>query len=179
MRGSIEGLLSPKPMTTLLPALYQDDDVALAFVDGLDEVLAPVLVTCDSVEAYVDPHLAPLDFVEWLAGWVGIELDETWPDERKRNLVARAADLFAWQGTVRGMADLVEVYVGVRPEIEDSGGVTWSPSPQGDLPGTPAMEMTVRVRVDDPASVDARRLERLVARAKPAEVVHRVEVVGR
>ena len=166
-------------MTALLPSLYQDDEFALRFVSGLDELLAPVLVTCDSIDAYVDPELAPVDFVEWLAGWVGLELDDNWPESRKRALVARAADLYAWQGTSQCLADVIEIYTGVRPEIEDSGGVAWSAAPDGDIPGSPAMEVTIRLRAADAATIDLARLDRLVSRAKPAEIVHRVEVVDR
>jgi len=173
----IEGLESPHPLGQLLPGLYQDDDFAQRFTAGLDEVLAPVLVTLDGIEAYSDPRLAPADVVGWLAGWVGVELDEAWPVERQRALVAGAARLYAWQGTARGLRELVELYTGATVEIEESGGVAWSATPEAPLPGTPGGRVVVRLRVPDPSAVDLRRLERLVGRATPAELVPYVEVV--
>ncbi len=95
MRGLVPGLLSPHPIGDRLPALYQDDDLVQRFAAGLDDVLAPVLATLDSSEAYIDPRLAPLDFVVWLSQWVGVELDGTWAPARQRALVARAAELVA------------------------------------------------------------------------------------
>ena len=47
-----------------------------ALTTGLDQVLAPVFSTLDGLEAYVDPGTAPSDFLDWLASWVGIELDQ-------------------------------------------------------------------------------------------------------
>jgi phage tail-like protein len=173
----IEGLSSPHPIGGLLPGLYQDDDFAQRFTAGLDEVLAPVLVTLDGIEAYSDPKLAPADFVEWLAAWVGLELDEAWPLERQRALVARAAQLHTWQGTRSGLSELVEIYAGVVPEIEESGATAWSGDPSAPVPGAPGSWVVVRLRVPDPAAVDVRRLERLVARSVPAEVVPSVEVL--
>lgn len=177
MRGMIEGLPSPHPIGRLLPGLYHDDDFAQRFTSALDVVMAPVLATLDSVEAYVDPRLAPSDFIDWLAQWVGVELDHSWPLERRRDLVSRAAHAYAWHGTARGLSELVELHTGVAPEIEETGGVAFSPVPDGELPGAPECQVTVRVRIADPASVDSARLERLVSRVVPAEVISKVEVL--
>ncbi len=180
MRGTIEDLASPHPLGFLLPALYHDNDIAQRFTGALDVVLAPVLATLDSSDAYVDPRLAPLDFVAWLADWVGVELDASWPEERQRALVARAADLFAWRGTVRGVAEAVAIYTGVLPEILETGATAWTgtPPPAGELPGSPAGQLVVRVHVTPGAAetIDLARLDRLVEGAKPAHIAHRVEI---
>lgn len=180
MRGTVDGLATPHPLGFLLPALYHDNDIAQRFTAALDVVLAPVLATLDSSDAYVDPRLAPLDFVAWLADWVGVELDASWPEERQRALVARAADLLAWRGTVRGVAEAVAIYAGVVPEILETGATAWTgtPPPSGELPGSPAGQVVVRVRVapGEAERIDLARLDRLVEAAKPAHIAHRVEV---
>jgi phage tail-like protein len=181
VRGAIEGLTTPHPLGLLLPGLYHDNDLAQRFSAALDTVIAPVLATLDSSDAYVDPRLAPLDFVEWLAEWVGVELDASWPEERQRALVARAAALFAWRGTIRGVTEAVAIYTGVEPEITETGGTAWirNPPPSGDIPGSPAAALRVRVRVPagQAGTIDQARLDRLVAAAKPAHVAHRVEII--
>ncbi|HEX2040931.1 MAG TPA: phage tail protein [Acidimicrobiales bacterium] len=177
MRGVVEGLASPHPIGLTLPALYQEDEFALRLTAAFDEVWAPVFAVLDNLTAYLDPSLAPLDFVEYLARWVGVELDETWPEERRRDLVGQAVELYRWRGTVHGLAALVAVYTGVEPEIEESGGAAWSPTPGGELPGSAEPSLTVRVRVADPSTVDAARLEAIVAAAKPAHIPHQVEVL--
>jgi phage tail-like protein len=158
--------------------LYQDDDFALRFTSALDEVLAPALWALDGLDAYIDPWLAPPDFLEWLARWLGIELDETWPEDRRRAMVAGAADLYRWQGTVRAISRLVEIHTGVAPEISESGGVSWSVEPGGKIPGETDAWLSVRVVVPDPALLDADRLERVLRDAKPADVILHLEVVG-
>ena len=178
MRGMVEGLESPHPIGALLPALYHEDDFTQALTAGLDLVLAPVFSTLDGLEAYVDPGTAPPDFLDWLASWVGIELDASWPEEGRRNLVANAIDLYAWQGTIRGLSRLIETYTGIVPEIEDSGGAAWSPAPEGDLPGDDSSTLTVRLRVPSDVALDTARLERLVTAAKPAHMVLQFEVLA-
>lgn len=177
MRGSAPGLVTPHPMGDHLPPLFREDDLAQRFTGALDDVLAPLLLTLDNLPAYLDPTLAPADFVGWLAGWVGLSLDANWPLPRQRDLVGSAADLHRWRGTCRGLAAQVELYTGVEPDIEDSGGVAWSPTPGGELPGSDEASVTVRVRSSDPEGIARARLERLVVRSKPAHVRHEIEMV--
>lgn len=181
MRGTLDGeaLASPHPIGALLPGLYEDDDLVQRFTLALDTVLAPVFGTLDSGDAYLDPLLAPLDFVRWLAQWVGVDLDASWPEARQRRLVARGAELYAWRGTVRGLAELIETTTGLAAEIDDSGGVAWTSSaaPASTLPGTRSPALVVRVRVPAGDQVDTARLDALVAGAKPAHVRHRLEML--
>jgi len=176
VRALVAGLESPHPLGEALPAIYQDDDFTQRWLRGFDEVLAPIFCTLDNLPSYIDPWLAPGDFVSWLAGWVGVALEEEWPDERRRSFVAQAAELFARRGTLSGLAAEVAMYAGTDPEIVESGGAAWSPQPGGIPPGDDSFTITVRVR--GVTSLSAERLDAIVARAKPAHVVHAIELGG-
>jgi phage tail-like protein len=179
MRGSVPGLVSPHPLGRALPAVYQEDQFAQALLAALDEVLAPVFSTLDNFDAYLDPHLAPDDFVNWLGTWVGITIDETWDADRRREVVARAVELYRLRGTAAGLGQQVEIHTGGTVEIIENGGSAWSIDAGGELPGNPTPLVVVRVHVDDPKAIDPSRLDDLVAAAKPAHVEHRVEIVKR
>jgi phage tail-like protein len=173
--GTIEGIDSPHPLIEGLPGLYQDDDLSRRWLSALDDVLAPVFLSLESMPGYLDPALTPEDFLDWLAGWVGVLLDENWPVERRRTFVAQASDLYRLRGTVEGLREHVRIFTGGEVEVAESGAVAWSASSGGQVPGSPGY--SVRVRVSGaPDAVDADRLESLVATAKPAHVVHEVEV---
>ncbi|HEY2706308.1 MAG TPA: phage tail protein [Candidatus Dormibacteraeota bacterium] len=179
MRGTVPRLESPHPLGACLPGTLQEDRFAQALTAGLDELLAPLLATLDNLGAYIDPRLAPEDFLQWLAGWLGAAVDETWPLERRRRLVAGAVDLYRRRGTVAGLATHIEVTTGGAVEIAESGGATWSQVSGGALPGEPVPRLAVRVAVEDPSSLSRDDLDALVAAAKPAHVIHHVEVVAR
>jgi phage tail-like protein len=190
MRGTVEDLLSPHPLGASLPGLYQEDEIdartgevrpnlAQRFTGAFDELLAPVFSCLDNFEAYLDPTLTPPDFLEWLAGWLGVDLDENWPLERRRDLVQRAVELYRWRGTARGVAKAVEIYTGVEPEVVDSGGVAWSTKAESPLPGSPDPRVVVRVPAGDASTVGRARLEALVAAVKPAHVVAEIELEER
>ena len=174
-RGLVPDLGVRTPIGRTLPALYHEDEFVQRWCEGLDEVLAPTPSTLDNLWAYLDPRLAPEDFVEWLAGWMGVELDQTWPLERRRELVARAAEVYRGRGTAASLAALVELYVGVRPTVIEGGAAAWSITPGSDLPGTADSEIVAQLEA--PAGgVDAARLDRLVRANKPAHLAHRIEV---
>lgn len=179
MRGLIEGLASPHPLEPALPAMLRGEDFLERFTAALDDVLAPALCSLDNLAAYLDPELAPEDFLAWLGSWLGMALDEDWPLDRRRTMVAHAAALYERRGTISGLADLVALYTGARPEIVEGGGVSWSATPGGSLPGTGSTTIVVRARFDgnQPTDADVARLEGLVAAAKPAHLQHTVEVL--
>ena len=109
MRGSIPGLVNPHPLGPALPALYQEDQFAQAFLTGLDEVLAPVISTIDNFDSYLDPGLTPDDFLTWLGTWVGIAIDDAWDMPRRREIVARAVEMYRMRGTAAGLGEQVEM----------------------------------------------------------------------
>lgn len=176
MRGLIADLDSPHPIGAQLPALFADDDFIQRFVTAFDAALAPVFATLDCLPSYLDPKLAPEDFLDWLATWVGLEADESWTVERRRQLVYRAVDLHSLRGTRRGVVEHVRLVTGGEVEITESGAVGWSRRPQTRLPGSDRPSLHVLVRVPDPSTVNQRRLDALVAAIKPAHLPHTVEV---
>ncbi len=177
MRGHVPGLTSPRPLGASLPGLYQDDPFTQRLTAAFDEVEAGVIQVLDCFAAYLDPALAPEDFLEWLGGWVGVALDETWPLERRRTLVASAVDLYQMRGTAAGLAAHVGIFTGGEVEIAEPGAMTWSHDAGSAVPAGTSPDLFVRVKVPDPAAVPVARLDALVAAAKPAHVAHRVEVV--
>ncbi|WP_249713765.1 phage tail protein [Rhizomonospora bruguierae] len=179
MRGAVPDLPTPHPLGLALPAMYQEDGFVQRFVAGLDDVLAPILLTLDCLEAYLDPALAPADFVDWLAGWVAVPPDEGQPLDLRRELVRRAADLHRWRGTARGLGAEVALLTGGEVRVTDSGGVTVSSTPES-APAVPVDGPTVHVtvRVPDPAAVDERRLRAAVVASVPAHVLPTIEIVA-
>jgi phage tail-like protein len=176
-RGLVHSLISPHPLGLSLPALYQEDDFTQRFVSAFDAALAPIFATLDNFPAYLDPWLAPEDFLEWLGSWFGIVLDESWSLARRRALITRAFEFYRMRGTSSGLKEQIEVLTGGTVELHETGGAATSTTAGGALPGSPNFALLVRVTVDDPAAINLARLDALVMAAKPAHVTHKVEIV--
>ena len=178
-RGTVDGLPSAHPLIDLMPAVYVEDAMSRELTGGLDTVLAPVFLTLDCLDAYVSPHLAPEDFLPWLASWVGITLADSWPTDLRRDVVATAVARHRDRGTRRGLQEHLELLTRGEVEIEDSGGTVWSDDPDVEPPGEPAPALRVVVRVDDPALLDEDRLRAEVREARPVHVPFTLEVQSR
>jgi phage tail-like protein len=173
----VDELGNASPIVNLLPGMLQEDPFAQRFASAFDDILAPVLLTLDCVDSYFDPWLAPKDFLEWLATWVAIELDETLPPERQRLLVSEAVRLYRVRGTAIGLAEQIAIYTGLEVEIEESGGSTWSAAPGGYAPGESQPRLTVKLISSNPESIDVSRVNAIVGASKPAQVPHTVVVL--
>ena len=196
--GTGSEMVTPAPFSQALPALYREPDegFVLKFTEALDAVLAPVFATLDNLSDYFDPKIAPEDFLDWLAGWVGLELYEKWPPELRRKLVAEAVGLHQKRGTKSGVERIVEIFAGVergKVTIEESGGVSGdsgafleSPTGYADRPsrGTPWIWVKIEVdekryALEDEVESVKRVVRDVVTKVKPAHValvgVHVVE----
>jgi phage tail-like protein len=171
-----------EPRQRLLTAQpWSRRNFALRFMSAFDDGLAPAQATLDNLDAYFDARLAPADFVDWLSSWVGLTANQRWPLRRRRDRIARAVGLYRSWGTRAGIVEVVAITAGVAEEsveIVENGGVASSPTPGGELPGKPDPQMTVRVKVPDPAQADVELLQQVVKAARPAHLVVELEVVG-
>lgn len=81
------------------------------FADVEDEVVA--------VERLFDAEGAPPEWLDWLAGWLAVDLEEDWPEAKKRSVLAAAFASYGWRGTARGLRQAVRVYAGVDAHVEE------------------------------------------------------------
>lgn len=178
-RGLVPRLGTAHPLIDFLPALFQEDPFTQRFVSAFDAALAPIFATLDNLPWYFDPWLAPTDFLDWLASWFGMPIDESWSIERRRGLVAKAFDLYRMRGTAAGLKAHVEALTGGEVELHETGAIATSTTAGAALPGSPNFAVLVRITVDDPTSVNVSRLDALIAAAKPAHITHKIELVKR
>jgi phage tail-like protein len=176
-RAAIPSLPSRYPIGGQLPALYAADSFAQRFTSGLDVVLAPILSTLDNLAEYLDPRLAPEDFVAWLALWVAADLDPDWPVRSRRMAVADAVAEHRWRGTERGLVERLLRCAGVHARVHDGGGVAWSTTSGSALPGEPTSEVVVEVWPAGPDPVDEQRVAVLVAAACPVHLSSSIRVL--
>ena len=110
-----------------LPAIYRRSDaVGRNLVRDLCFLFEHMFDSIDGKLAegwrYYDPHVAPGEFLDWLAAWSAFTVDLDWPDAQKRALVKRAVDLYRIRGTKRGLSLFLKLFTGHEPEITEN---TW------------------------------------------------------
>lgn len=60
----------------------------------------------------LDPHATPAAMLPWLGNFLGMVLDQRWPEPARRELIANAAWLFRFRGTVAGLKRFLQIYLG-------------------------------------------------------------------
>jgi phage tail-like protein len=163
-------LPTPFPLAAMLPAVYQSDRFTLQLCAALDRVLAPALATLDALPAYFDPATTPPTMVSWLGTWVGLALDDAWPEERRRALVGAAARLHAQRGTRRGLEEAVRLATGSAPDVAESGSAVFALDPFVAAPGSDRPFLRITVSGQDLGDTGEGPLRDLLALLVPAHV---------
>lgn len=177
MRGLLAGLTTPAPLSETLPSMLREDAFARGLCAGLDEVLAPVLLSLDSFPAYLDVGTTPDDMLPWLAQWVGLTVDQSQESGGQRELLRTARDMHALRGTKHGIELAVKAALGVEVEVTESGAAAWSDRADADLPGEAVPAIVVTVRASPDQEVDIDHLDAVVRAVRPGHVRYTLEVV--
>jgi phage tail-like protein len=130
----------PETWTRYLPAIYRtqakDPELLERFLALYEGFFTDLDEQIDEMPRLFDPAVAPAVWLPWLASWVGIELDETWPDEKKRRAVAGAFAAAGKRGTPAGLREAVLFATGVDIRIVEPvlGGTWWALPGEGEIP---------------------------------------------
>jgi phage tail-like protein len=151
---------SPSLYLQHLPVLFHDNEFLRGFLLVFESVWEPLEWRQSLLPQYFAPSTCPATFLPWLASWLHLTLNPFWPEQRQRQLLAEAMELYRWRGTAYGMTRMIEVCTGITPVI------------------TQPQPFVFRIVVSIPSGSDARPelIEELVRAHKPAHVGYVLEV---
>jgi phage tail-like protein len=112
----------------------------------------------------LDPGLAAPEFLRWMAGWLGMALDASLPEEHQRSLVRAAGPMFPLRGTKRGLQGLLEAFTQSKVEITDGGGVFGAGS-------APTATNQITIRATSSGAISEQHLLELVRLEVPATAI--------
>jgi phage tail-like protein len=154
-----------------LPRPLAEDPFLQRFTLIFETIVDSVRGRVSGFEYYLDPSLAPPEFVRWTAGWLGLAVDPSLPERRQRNLLRAAGPLFAWRGTARGLQGLLEAFTDQDVEILDRGGIY----PEGT---SPAATEHVVVRLAGSGGLSEDHLRELIELELPAHATFELRITG-
>lgn len=170
-----------------LPALYERDELMGRFLMLFESFWEPIEGQIDQLPYYFDPRTAPPDLLPWLAAWLDLLLDERWPESKRRQLLQSAVCLYRRRGTREGLADYLEIYTGVRPQIMEHRAENFVLGPdarlgQGIALGQRNAPHTFTVRLDLPplpgaeAAERERMIRQIIEAEKPAHTAYLLDL---
>lgn len=165
-----------------LPALFRDDEFIGQFLLIFENILKPVENTVDNLALYFSPLMTPEPLLPWLASWVDLTLDPTWPEERRRELVKSAAELYRWRGTKRGLSEYLRIYTGSVPEISEYiPGMRLDQDTELGIntrlgsSGT-GHHFTITLELDESSEIDVNTVKAIIETQKPAHTVYTLQI---
>jgi phage tail-like protein len=174
--------IAPSRLLDYLPASFRDDPLMARFLMIFESILNPIENTVDNLALYFDPRLTPESILPWLASWLGLTLDPSWPVESRRELVRNAAELYRWRGTRRGLSEYLRIYTGVIPEIQEYvPGMILDEKTQLGIntvlgsSGT-GHYFTVIISSTGERNIDPRVVREIIDSQKPAYTVYSLEI---
>ena len=120
----VQALRVERPGHALLGALPRswsrvEDDASFLF-----RLLAPAEGMLHDLDEWaaaravvVNPQGAPSAALDWLASLAGLVLDQRWPQEAQRTLIAEAYSLFRRRGTRQALIRTLAIYLGYDPTL--------------------------------------------------------------
>ena len=165
-----------------LPNVFREDKLMGRFLLIFESILNPIENMVNNLPFYFDPRLTPEAVLPWLSSWVDLALDPSWPIERRRELVSRAAELYRWRGTKRGLSEYLRIYTGKRPQIiEYIPGMILD---EKTLLGTNTVlgssgaghHFTVIIEVDENEKINQRVVKEIINSQKPAHTAYTLQI---
>jgi phage tail-like protein len=110
-----------------LPRTFSRDNTAAAFLQRylamFEGFLGDLEVRAVDRDLLLDPRDTPPTMLPWLAGFVGLVLDDRWasapspngqaPADVRRQYIEEAVWLFRYRGTLPGLKRFIEIYTGI------------------------------------------------------------------
>ncbi len=146
-----------------LPPIYREDPFLGQFLLAFEEIFVPIEQTVDNFDLYLDPYATPAFFLGQLAAWLNLTLDEKWPLDKRRRLVAEAAELYRRRGTHWSLSRFLEIYTGAVPQIVESDDQPY------------LFSVVLRLPAGSQA-IDRATVERIIEVSKPAHSVYTLEI---
>ena len=106
-----------------LPAIYRNNAACNQFLDRLlslfESFFSGVEYEIDALPALFDPAAVPKGFLAWLAGCLGLNLDDNWTEQKKREIIAHIFELSGKRGTAEGLRESLQLFAGVNAIIQE------------------------------------------------------------
>ncbi len=129
---------------------------------------------------------APIEFLEWLAGWVALTLREDWDEDEKRRILNEIVPAYRKRGTKAGLEQVLVAYTG---GMQVSVSEVLSPFQVGEystvgvdtmIGGSPPHYFLVRVSLSPAEAPELAKkkeiIRAIIAREKPAHTFYDLQI---
>ncbi|BED91578.1 MAG: hypothetical protein CfP315_0077 [Candidatus Improbicoccus pseudotrichonymphae] len=110
-----------------LPEIYQrsgEDSFFSRFIAIFQSMYDDLDDKIDFIPANFEPLNNSYDFLKWISRWLGIRDVDVWREDKLRDMVSNAIEIFKTKGTIKSIKLMVEKFIGVEPIVIEQFKVT-------------------------------------------------------
>ncbi len=120
--GTIQISVAARSWIQYLPGIYQDSDEENAdflkrFLLIQQHLRSTIEERLNYLHEFFDPRITPEGFLPWLASWLALGLQESWSEDRRREIIRRAPDLYKKRGTAAGLVLYLRLFADTPAEV--------------------------------------------------------------
>lgn len=106
-----------------LPAIYarESGDFLEPALAAFEDALRHQEELIENLPVLFDPAATPADDLDWLAGWLAYDLDESFDEQRRRDVIKQAFALQGLRGTAESLLGAINLVLGVDARIVEPG----------------------------------------------------------
>lgn len=118
-RGDIVVYVSKKSLINYLPSVYQatngltKENFLKEFLWIFTHLIEGATRKINRINEYFSPLETDVPFLPWLAGWIGVTLDENWDELKKRRVLRDGAQLYGDRGTIACLVTTIKLFTGI------------------------------------------------------------------
>jgi phage tail-like protein len=131
-----------------LPTVFDEGTFLHRYLAMFDSLLHDLDQRAARRDILVDPAATPVEALPWLASFAGLVLDDRWPEQARRRLLAEIVALYRRRGTAGALTRYLELYLGRPPVIIEHFRL------RGLAGSTPVAGLGFRVGGGDPNAPD-------------------------
>ncbi len=106
-----------------LPPLYIREPAHKKTIDRFlalfESQYADVELSMAHMAQLFDQATVSEQWLDWLAGWLAVPLDEGWPEGKKRQAISRGFESHSRRGTARGLKEMLQFEFGIQSAVEE------------------------------------------------------------
>lgn len=103
-----------------MPAVYQEDKNSASFLErylaNMEGIYAELEGKIEKVQVLFDSQNIAAEYLDWLAGWLGVIFEPSWNEAKRRLFLAHTIDIFNKHGTVAGLKLAVRFAIDPCPD---------------------------------------------------------------
>jgi phage tail-like protein len=108
-------------LISYLPAIYQEQQDESRFLERFLALFGAYFQEMeekiDRISKYFDPNAMHGQYLTWLGTWLAVNEDESWGEEKLRQLIKQAPELYKLRGTRQGLVRMLQIYTGAEAYI--------------------------------------------------------------